>query len=216
MTDPPILLAAFAAIAVFATIYHRGAALFRGRQARRRASSRSPRARADPRPRACPACRRRQAREPAQRAARRYMRQIVERLQPQEGARRRDHGQPAAHGRLPRSGAAGRVPVRARSSLPLVFFVVALFYLFVVIRARSADLDQDADRRHHRRYVGFYAADPLHQQRHLQAPDVDPARLAGCPRPAAHLRRIRHVRRGRLPQGVRGDRRAVGRRSPKN
>ena len=50
-------------------------------------------------------------------------------------------------------------------------------------------------------YVGMLAAERLPQEPDPEAPAVDQARLPRRARPAADLRRVRHVDRGRLPQG---------------
>ena len=96
-----------------------------------------------------------------------------------------------------------------RGQNPLTRFLFFRLVLpFVVLRARrrlslparrsarTAALHQ-ALRLHRRRLCRLLRADALRQQPRHQAQAVDPAGLAGCARPDADLRRIRHVGRSR-------------------
>ena len=82
------------------------------------------------------------------------------------------------------------------------------------LRVRDHQSGQAADvqdRHLHRSRLSRPAgADAVPEERHLQAPALDQARVSGCARPAADLHRIRHVGRGRLPQGVQRNRLAIG------
>ena len=78
-------------------------------------------------------------------------------------------------------------------------------------------VDADQDRHVHRRRLSRPAgADAVPEERDLQAPALDQARLSRCARPAADLHRIRHVDRSRVPQGQHRNRHASRSRCRRN
>ena len=81
--------------------------------------------------------------------------------------------------------------------------------------ARPAVLHQ-AVRLRRRRLCRLLFAGALRLQSRHEAQGVDPEGVAGRARPDADLRRIRHVRRGRLPQGGRRDRHRSRSSSPRS
>ena len=85
------------------------------------------------------------------------MRQIVDRFNLQQGARRRGHHRQAAHGRLSRPGAARRLPLRARDAAARRSSRVALFYLFWIIDLAAAGASSRFGIALGVAYVGFYA-----------------------------------------------------------
>ena len=66
----------------------------------------------------------------------------------------------------------------------------------------DGEIDADQDRHVRRRGLSRPAgADAVPEERDLQAPALDQARVSRCARSAADLHRVRHVDRSRLPQG---------------
>ena len=122
--------------------------------------------------------------------------------------------QEEAREKLVQAGYRGQAPYVAflffRMVTPAVLFLFALFYLFVVVRVRPA-ADRQVRDLPRRRLCRHAAALSVPQEPHRQAPALDQARLSGRARPAADLRRIRHVDRGGVQEGQPGDRLAVDR-----
>ena len=205
------MFALFAALAVFATVVTARPAVPRARQARRPHQGGGARARADPRPRARPPRHRRQARQACATSRKAYMRQIVERFNLQKALADEKtvnrlrmagfRGQAplvvflfARAGRCRSSSSSSRCSICSRSSTstsrPSIKILIAVVIRLYRLLSRRTSTSRNIV---------------------SEAPDIDPPRLAGCARPAPDLRRVGHVGRGRLPQGLRGDRRPVGR-----
>ena len=124
-----------------------------------------------------------------------------------EDVRRREHRRCAGPRRLSRAGAAQHLRVlpaslrRSRcSSLAFAYLSLTIFHdkpLYLnAIYALFLGL------------IGAYLPTLMLQEPHDQAAAVDQARLAGCTRPDAALRRGRHVGRARLQARRQGDRHA--------
>ena len=115
--------------------------------------------------------------------------------------------------KLRMAGYRGQNPVfvflSLRLIMPLVMFAIAALYVFFILQLEQPFFLKLGDRAWCVAYARLLRADALGEEPDHQAAEVDPPRLAGCARPAADLRRIRHGHRGRLPQGVGGDRRPV-------
>ncbi len=206
VTNPQFLLATFAALAVAATVYTLAQPIFeRDRLAARIKSVALEREEIRARERARLADEKKRAKLRTEPKA--YMRRIVDRFNLQKAL-----ADDKTLAKLRMAGLRGQAPLVvflfARVTLPLVFFGRGVLLHHRGHRVRPVADGQDADRAASRRRR-LLRAEPLHLQHRLQAPDVDPPRLAGCARPAADLRRIGHVGRGLLPQGVGGDRRPV-------
>ena len=184
--------------------------VFREGRSRRPHEIRRPRARRNPGARAGPPEFRAgprgegQPAQPAQHIGPRHRRAA----EPAHRACRCRHGGQAALGRVSLAERPEHVPVRA---VPPA----------VRLPGRRARLPSRSPRAchqavHHppaglrrRRLCRFLRADPLCQQPRGQAAEVDPCRLARCPRPDADLRGIGRVDRGRAAPGGRRDRPAV-------
>ena len=80
-----------------------------------------------------------------------------------------------------------------------------------------AEVDAGEDRHVHRRGLSRIAgADAVPEERDLEAPALDQARISRCARSAADLHRVRHVDRSRVPQGQHRDRDASRSRCRRN
>ena len=122
--------------------------------------------------------------------------------------------QEAARDKLIMAGYRGQAPyitfLFARLVTPIVLFVGAVALRFPDLA--YAEVDAGQDRHLHRRRLSRPAgADAVPEERDLQAPALDQARVSRCARPAADLHRIRHVDRSRVPQGRDRNRRPVDR-----
>ena len=112
--------------------------------------------------------------------------------------------QEAARDKLTMAGYRGQAPY-----ITFLFFrLVTPILLFIgadhVCLRDLADgkIDPGQDRHVHRRRLSRPAgADAVPEERHLQAPALDQARVSRCARSAADLHRVRHVDRSRVPQG---------------
>ena len=108
----------------------------------------------------------------------------------------------AGPGRLPRPGALRHLSVLPHGDAGRHAGRSRLFYVFVVI-----ELDQPRDGQARlicisRGVFRHARAGAVREEQDHAAPAVDQARLSRRARPAADLRRIRHVDRGGVPQGV--------------
>ena len=84
--------------------------------------------------------------------------------------------------------------------MPSAMLLVSLFYVFVVIELDQPPIGQV--RHLHRRDLSRHAPpEPVPEEQDPTPPALDQARLSGRARPAADLRRIRHVDRSGVPQG---------------
>ena len=86
---------------------------------------------------------------------------------------------------------------------PIVLLLSARFYMFFVISHMDKPMPVKLGMCVAAAYLGMQAADAVPEEHDQQAPAVDQARLSRRARPAADLRRIRHVDRSRVPQGQR-------------
>ena len=136
-----------------------------------------------------------------------YMQKWVERLNLTKWL-----AQEEAREKLVQAGYRGQAPYVAflffRMVTPVVLFLVALFYIFVVI-----ELDQPATIKIGlclaAAYGGMQVPYMFSEEPHRQAPGLDQARVSRRARSAADLLRVRHVGRSRVQEGQRGDRIAV-------
>ena len=123
-------------------------------------------------------------------------------------------GQEEARDKLMQAGYRGQAPYVTflffRMVTPIVALIAALFYVFVVVDMQQPPMIKlgICDRRRLSRHAAAVALPE--EQDYAPASSIDQARLPGCARPAADLRRVRHVDRGRLPQGEPGNRLAIG------
>ena len=206
LTNTRVLAMVFAAIAAMATVLTFAMPLLGDRFARQAHEVGGDRARKDAPARARAAgARRKGVAAPVAEAVHAEDRRAVQSEQvarPGGGARA-----PGAGG-IPRPGALCDVPVLPDGHADRRWCSAAAFYVFVVLK-----LDQPTSVK-----VGMclaadlfrhQAAGDLHQEQDRQAPAIDQARVPGRARPAADLRRIRHVDRSRLQEGRGRDRLAV-------
>ena len=112
-------------------------------------------------------------------------------------------GQEEARALLVQAGYRGQAPYITFLFFRLVTPAVMLRVL-AVLRLRRHRAQPAADgqaRALHRRHLSRHACADLYVKNKITAPPaLDQARVSGCARPAADLRRIRHVDRGRVPK----------------
>ena len=144
-----------------------------------------------------------------------FMQQIVNRLN-----LRKMFDTEELRDRLKRAGLRGQAPLVAfmffRVAAPPIFFVGAVFYLFVLgaLVLSAADQVDDgaaAPRSSAPTLPSIFISEP-----HSEAPAVDQDGVPRRARHAAHLRAVGHVGRGCLRQGFQGGRRASRWSSPKS
>ena len=108
--------------------------------------------------------------------------------------------QESAREKLVMAGYRGQAPYVTflffRLIMPIVALVGTAIYVFLISKSDSQHHPQDRllRRRNLSRHAG---ADAVPEEPDQEAATVDQARVSGCARPAADLRRIRHVGRGR-------------------
>ncbi len=161
--------------------------------------------------RAHPRARARKADEPQYRQAAPDAQSLYEgrrrQVQPFEMARSRGRQGEADHGGLSRPAGGNRLPVlppRHADHLPSGRLALCLRPDPQRMDVHDAAVDRDV-----RRLCRLQGTGDLCRQRDLEAPVQHEARLSGRARPAADLRRIRHVDRAELPPRQHGNRRAL-------
>ena len=203
--DPKIMASVFAAIAAMATVITLAMPLLARNDLNKRMKRGLDRAREDQAARARAARARRQgAAAPVAEAIHEAHRRPV---QPDEMGRTGRGAREADPGRLSRPGAVRDLPVLPHGLAGRRLRGVAVL---PVLRSRDGQAG-DGEARHGagRRLRRHAAAVHFSEEQDRQAPAFDPPRIPGCARPAADLRRIRHVDRSRVPQGVPGNRLAI-------
>ena len=135
-----------------------------------------------------------------------YMKTAVERFNLNKWV-----GQEEAREKLVQAGYRGQAPYVTylffRMVMPVAMLLFSLFYVFVVLQARTADDGQGRDLPGGRLSRHAYSLS-VPQEPHSEPAALDQAGVSGRARSAPHLRGVRHVDRELVPPGERGDRHA--------